>query len=79
MDLEESRLISTDQGRQLQKDFDLDLFMETSAKSGFNTTELFVEAAKLLNREYKLYKKTPKKVGDNLKKENETNKNNRCC
>ena len=46
-DLEESRLINIEQGQQLQKDFDLDLFMETSAKSGLNTTELFIEAAKL--------------------------------
>ena len=66
-DLEESRLINTEQGQQLQKDFDLDLFMETSAKSGLNTTELFIEAAKLLYKDYTKYKKRPKKVGENLK------------
>ena len=51
-DLEDSRLITAEQGKQLQKDYDLDLFMETSAKTGFNTIELFVEAAKLLYRDY---------------------------
>ncbi len=53
--------------------------METSAKSGFNTTELFVEAAKLLYREFKIYKKNPKKVGENLQKENEGKKKKGCC
>ena len=58
--MEESRLINTEQGSQLQKDFDLDLFMETSAKSGLNTEELFIEAAKLLYRDYNKYKKNKK-------------------
>ena len=79
--MEESRLINTEQGKQLQKDYDLDLFMETSAKTGFNTTELFVEAAKLLYRDYTKYKKKQKKVGENLKKENVNEKptKKRCC
>ena len=33
-------------------DFEFDLFMETSAKTGYNTEELFVEAAKLLYKDY---------------------------
>ena len=55
--------------------------METSAKTGLNTTELFVEAAKLLYTDYTRYKKKPKKVGENLKNENSnnTNKKKGCC
>ena len=79
--MEESRLITAEQGKQLQKDYDLDLFMETSAKSGLNTTELFIEAAKLLYRDYSKYKKKQKKIGENLKKENENDKPKKkgCC
>ena len=80
-DLEDSRLITAEQGKQLQKDYDLDLFMETSAKTGFNTIELFVEAAKLLYRDYSKYKKKQKKVGETLKKdvEKEKPKKKGCC
>ena len=72
--MEDSRLITAEQGKQLQKDYDLDLFMETSAKTGFNTIELFVEAAKLLYRDYSKYKKKQKKVGETLKKDVEKEK-----
>ena len=55
--------------------------METSAKTGFNTTELFVEAAKLLYRNYSIFKKKTKKVGENLKIESKNNNTNKkgCC
>ena len=81
-DLEASRLITTEQGQQLQKDFDFDLFFETSAKTGLNTEELFVEAAKMLYKNYIKFKQRPKKIGDKLKFDN--NKNNSenkkgCC
>ena len=78
--MEESRLVNTEQGKQLQKDFDLDLFMETSAKSGMNTEELFISAAKLLYNDYSKYKKKSKK-GEKLKKtqENEKPKKKGCC
>ncbi len=40
------------------KEQNLDLFMETSAKTGYNTKDILIEAAKLLYREYfKLEKK----------------------
>ena len=57
--------------------------METSAKTGLNAQELFVEAGKLLYKEYAKYKKKPKKTGDKLKNEDEgVNKNKQkkgCC
>ena len=82
-DLEDSRLINKEQALQLKKDFELDLFMETSAKTGFNTQELFIEAAKLLFEDYNKYKSKPKKTGEKLKLENENNveesKKRGCC
>ena len=57
--------------------------METSAKTGFNTQELFVEAAKLLFEDYNKYKSKPKKTGEKLKLENDNNveesKKRGCC
>ena len=43
-------------GEKLQSDYNLDLFLETSAKSGFNTELLFVKASKLLYNDYVKYK-----------------------
>ena len=81
--MEESRLINKEQALQMQKDFDFDLFMETSAKTGMNAQELFVEAGKLLYKEYNKYKKKPKKANEKLKanKEGETQekKSGKCC
>ena len=57
--------------------------METSAKTGLNAQELFVEAGKLLYKEYAKYKKKPKKTGEKLKNDEEEGKKNKekkgCC
>ena len=57
--------------------------METSAKTGLNAKELFVEAGKLLYKEYTKFKKKPKKVNETLKLEEqettEKEKKRRCC
>ena len=47
-----SREIEYKQGETLKKNSQFDLFMETSAKTGFNAKELFIEAAKLLYEDY---------------------------
>ena len=69
------RKVSTEQGNQCKKDFKFDLFMETSAKSGFNSKELFMNGAKLLYKEYeklnnleKNKKKNEEKILNNIKK-----------
>ena len=81
--MEESRLIHKEQAEQLQKDFDFDLFMETSAKTGLNAQQLFVEAGKLLYKKYSKYKKKPKKGGEKLKVDddgdNKEKKKKGCC
>ena len=55
--------------------------METSAKSGFNTTELFVEAAKMLYKDYLNYRKKTKAETHKLKVDNEANMvaKKKCC
>ena len=54
--------------------------METSAKTGINTQELFVEAAKLLYKDYTKYRLDRKKVsGQTLKNENNKPKKKGCC
>ena len=35
-DLNETRIIKTEQGEKMKNDYGFDLFMETSAKTGFN-------------------------------------------
>ena len=67
IDLEESRLVTKEQAMKFKEDFELDLFMETSAKTGFNTQELFVQAAKVLYDDYMKYKQKNKKPSERVK------------
>ena len=57
IDLEETRVVTNEEAKRLQTDFEMNLYMETSAKTGFNAKEIFVEAAKVLYREKNKYKK----------------------
>jgi len=68
-DLEESRVVTKEEAEKFKEDFELDLFKETSAKTGFNTEELFVQAAKLLYNDYSKYEKKKKKDGSKVKLE----------
>ena len=82
-DLEDKRVVEREVAENFKKDYDLDLFMETSAKTGFNAKELFAEAAKVLFSDYCKYKimKSPK-TGAILKIENIDNnkeKKKGCC
>ena len=61
-DLEESRQVSKEQALQFKEDWELDLFMEVSSKTGYNIQEMFIEASKLLYFDYKIYYKNKKKV-----------------
>jgi DNA-directed RNA polymerase alpha subunit len=56
--------------------------METSAKTGMNAQELFVQAAKILYEDYSKYKNVKaKKEGEQLKPETEEEKQAKkgCC
>ena len=79
--MEESREVPKDQAMKYKDDFEFDLFMETSAKTGYNTQELFIEAAKLLYKEYIILNKTPKN-NHKLKINNEVGEQKaekKCC
>ena len=56
VDLEDERKVQSEEAEKYKEDNGLHLFMETSAKTGFNAQKLFIEAAKLLYSDYKEYK-----------------------
>ena len=56
VDLEDKRNVKYEEGHKFCKDNGLNLFLETSAKTGFNAQKLFVEAANLLYEENLTYK-----------------------
>ena len=84
-DLESYRVVKTEDGKKMQTDFNLDLFVESSAKSGFNTEYIFVEAAKLIYNYYVKYKignpLIGKGKGGKTLKKDELNKKEKkkCC
>ena len=55
-DLEEKRVISFEQAKDFNKEHELNMFFETSAKTGFNAQKIFVEAANILYEENLKYK-----------------------
>lgn len=57
-DLEEKRLVQKELAEKFKSNFDLDMFMECSAKTGFNAQSVFIEATKMLYREYVEYRNT---------------------
>ena len=52
-DLEEDRQILKEEGENYKKQNNLDLFMETSAKTGYNARNVLIEAAKIVYKRYK--------------------------
>jgi GTPase SAR1 family protein len=88
-DLKDERVISYEKGQKVQSDYNLDLFLETSAKSGFNTELLFAKAARLLYNDYIKYKIGNPLIGksgleskksNKLSKTNDnSNKKKKCC
>ena len=83
VDLEKQRVISTEQGKNLQGDYNLDLFIESSAKVGKNTEYIFVQAAKLLFNDYNKYKIGNPLIGrtknNKIKKEDANKEKKKCC
>ena len=75
IDLEDTRVVSTEEAKKYQNDYELNLYMETSAKTGFNAKEIFVEAAKVLYNEYNQYKKVDEEKKIKLPNLSEQNPN----
>ena len=66
-DLENERKIPKEKAENFKNDYEIDLFMETSAKTGMNAQELFIEAANLLFQDYCKYTNVQsKKEGEHL-------------
>ena len=61
IDLADQRKVTTEEAKKFKDDYMLNLYMETSAKSGINAREIFVEAARILHKEYNQYKKVDEK------------------
>ena len=55
-DLEEKREVSEEKAKRFNKEYGLNMFLETSAKTGINAQKVFVEAANLLYEENLKYK-----------------------
>ena len=56
-DLDDERQVPSEKAEKFKQEYDLNLYMETSAKTGLNAKEIFIEAAKILYKEYNQYKK----------------------
>ena len=60
VDLEDERVVSYEEAKKYAEDLEFSNFFETSAKSGFNIQEVFIEAANLLYDDYIEYKSQSK-------------------
>ena len=63
VDLEDKRKIPTDVAKKFGKDHQFNFFIETSAKTGFNAQNVFIEAAKELYRSHLEYKDRASRPG----------------
>ena len=89
-DLEEERKVAKEEGLKFKNEKGLDMFMESSAKTGYNARNVLIEAAKLLYSDYLKYAETnpqgdnkpgQQKKGEELKGKDKTKdaKKTRCC
>ena len=85
-DLEEERNVTREEGEKFKKDNKLDLFMETSAKTGNNANNVLIEAAKLLYENYNIMEEQMKEKEknknisiDNEEQKEENKEKKKCC
>ena len=71
-DLEESRQVRTERAEQFKDANKLDMFFETSAKTGFNAKNVLIEAAKILYTDYLKYRESAKGNDSNKDDDNKT-------
>ena len=89
IDLENERKVSREQGEEYSNQNNFSLFMESSAKTGFNAQKIFIEAARILYNNYLKYKdknadnnsvfKTMKNNDNNQLIGNTQKKSTGCC
>ena len=75
IDLADNRKVTQEEARKFKDDYMLNLYMETSAKTGFNAKEIFIEAARILFKEYNQYKKVDEEKKIKLPNLSEQNPN----
>ena len=63
IDLDDKRKVNKEDAEQYVKDNKLDYFIETSAKTGFNAKNVFIEATKSLYIEHLRYKDRSSRPG----------------
>ena len=83
-DIENERIVKFKKGKQFFNDYNLQFFMETSAKIGFSSNELFKEVAMFLYLEYLNNKVRISRPIDDIKIKNQHKKYERyrlkkCC
>ena len=66
-DLEDDRKVPKEDGERYKEEQHLDLFMETSAKTGHNARNVLVEAAKILYKDYLKFDENNKNDENKLK------------
>jgi len=74
-DLEDKRRITKDQGEKLCSDHKLEFFMETSAKTGFNVQNVFIQVAKELYKQHEEIKDRVTRPGTMISLPAEENNN----
>ena len=92
VDLENNRQISKEEAQKFVENNQIKLFLETSAKTGFNAQNVFVEASKLLYQQHLKYKNrfsSPESLGSSTSptnnvelesaEEESNKKRKKCC
>ena len=67
-DLKDKRKVKDKDIEKCIKDYEVDYYIETSAKTGDNVEKLFVECSKILYKEYLSIEKKKKKIEENSNK-----------
>ena len=85
IDLADTRKVTSEEAKKLKDEFMMNLYMETSAKTGFNAKEIFIQAAKVLYKEHNKNKKIDEEKKIKLPQISEPNPNEiienkrKCC
>ena len=76
------RVVDIEKVNKIMDECDIDLYIETSARTGYNVEKLFVEASKILFKEYLLIKDKTKKKNSKkiiLEKDDEEGETKKEC